>query len=77
MEWKIIDKVEGLPGMKKIQLWHHDAHQLNLAAFVNENEKAKQVECKSYNSTYYGGKEKGNATGFVFDSAIETTLRII
>ena len=65
MEWKITDKVGGLPSIKKIQIWHHDEYQLDFAAFVNANEKASQIECKSYNSTYYGVKEKGNASAFV------------
>ena len=77
MEWVIIDRVQGLPSMKKKQIWHHDAYQLDLAAFLNANEKAKQIECKSYNSNYYGAKKKGIASAFVFDSEISTTIKIV
>src|SRR5207253_1290245 len=77
LEWKVIDKVIGLPGMEKIQIWHHDGFKLNLAASINNNEPVKKLSRQSYNSTYYGVKEQGEASAFVFDDEISTTLKIV
>ena len=77
LEWTIIDKVRGLRNLKKRQIWHHDDHPMHISAETTSNDVATRVEASSYNSVYYGTKEQGKASAFLFDSEISTKLTFI
>ncbi|MES2239782.1 MAG: heparinase II/III-family protein [Bacteroidota bacterium] len=74
-KWRIIDCLEGLDSMEKNQIWHHDNHQIDFEARINDS-KVNPRDMVSYNSSYYGVKQNGMATGFAFDSEISTTITL-
>jgi hypothetical protein len=77
LEWIIVDKVDGLPGTSKKQIWHHDGHRLKLQATLKPNQNAKETKAEAPKSYYYGLKEKGESTLFEFDSEISTTVTVL
>lgn len=74
-EWHLEDQIKGVPKLRKKQVWHHDDAQIQLKATVNKK-AAMSESCMSYNSTYYGKKEQGKASCFIFDDTIQTTITL-
>ena len=75
LEWIVIDKVTGLPNVRKKQIWHHDDHPMQIAAQIpSGNPVATRSAASSYNSLYYGTKEKGKGVCLSFDAEISTKL---
>ncbi len=75
--WDVEDVVKGLPHLEKKQIWHHDDSHIKLTAINFENNTLiKGQQCPSYNSVYYGNKQKGMATCFGFNSIIKTTIQL-
>ena len=76
-EWIVIDKLIGLPHVTKKQIWHYDDHPLQIAAQIPSGNHVAPAEVPSFNSVYYGTKEKGKACAFLFDAEISTTLTLL
>ena len=77
LEWIVIDKLIGLPHVRKKQIWHYDDHPLQIAAQTPPGNHVAPAEVPSFNSVYYGTKEKGKACAFLFDAEISTTLTFL
>jgi hypothetical protein len=76
LEWIVEDKVDGLANLEKKQIWHHDESNVDLKAVNKQGDSIKAKSCASYNSTYYGKKQKGMATSFSFERFIKTTIQL-
>ncbi len=74
-EWVVIDEVIGLNNFEKFQIWHHDESPVKFQALEDDKEVTPDV-CESYDSSYYGMMNKGNATAFKFDTEIKTKITI-
>ena len=70
-KWIIYDEIYNLNNNLKKQIWHHDDFKPNFSS----NGK-KEINHESYNSSYYGSKERGKATVFTFDKSITTHITI-
>lgn len=73
--WEVIDEVTNLDNMEKFQIWHHDQNEVVFEAIADKKEE-KAIDWQSYDSNYYGEKEEGKATAFIFDKTIKTKFAI-
>lgn len=70
LTWIVEDRVTGLKGRIKRQLWH-PATNLNIS-----NDKIKPKIKEGFYSSYYGAKEDSDIYVFEFDENIKTTISI-
>jgi hypothetical protein len=66
--WLVIDKLNGLGGVKKQQIWHPNSSNL----IIHSEKKPKYF--RSFNSDYYGVFSIGKSIFFEFDDSITTRI---
>jgi hypothetical protein len=71
--WTVSDSVINLNEFAKEQMWHVDDSSIAFESYSNNN-RAKPIIQKSYNSECYGLKEEGRAVSFLFETKIETII---
>lgn len=73
-EWEITDGIEGKIKETCFQQWHIEPN--TEIEFTNKNINLTPTEIKSYNSSFYGEKEKGKGIAFPFKKNLTTTIKI-
>ncbi len=74
-QWMVEDVLGDLEGRKKTQVWNHNDSRIDFKAMEN-NIKLQPEMRVSYDSPYYGLKNKEVATVFSFNNEIRTLITV-